>query len=282
MDETVFKCDFCDYHTHRKGNLERHFKTKKHQKNVYIYKENKCEKCGKKYKLKSSLTRHIRECEQDNGEKNIILKQPQIETTNNETDYKEMFLQLIEQNNKILETTIQVANEPKIINNNNINNQFNIMNYLNTTCKDAINFSEFIEQMKYNYSDILNLTHENWGENIKNTFVKQLSDMEQNMRPIHCCDKKRKKFFIKENNEWERDINNTKINDGLKKFHDIQCRKYLKWKMMNKEQLYNDDNLHYDSMTIHMNLCKPFSGDDDKSKNKVITYLTDLTIDKKK
>lgn len=279
INEPLFKCEFCNYQTNKKANIDRHFKTKKHQKNVENYKENECEKCGKKYKLKSGLTRHMKECEPEVGEKDIILLDKK--SNSEELDYKQMFLQLIEQNNKILETTVQVASEPKIIN-NNINNQFNIMNYLNTSCKDAVNFSEFIEQMKYNYSDILNLTHESWGENIKNTMVKQLFDMEQNMRPIHCCDKKRKKFFIKENNEWERDEGNVKIIDGLKKFHDIQCRKYLKWKMMNKEQLYNDDDLHYDSMTIHMNLCKPFSGDDDKSKNKVITYLSNLTIDKNK
>ena len=47
---------------------------------------------------------------------------------------------------------------PKIGNNNNTtnNNQFNLQVFLNEDCKDAINFSDFINQILVSFEDLEN------------------------------------------------------------------------------------------------------------------------------
>lgn len=265
-----FECVDCNYVTDRKLNYERHLNSSKHI-NKKVQNKIMCEECGKTYKYKSSLNRHLKNC----------IKTPKS-IMKEDIDFKEMFLQLVEQNNKILDTSVKIANEPKIITNTNtnINNQFNMLNYLNTECKDALNWSEFIQQVEYTYKNLPELVTEGWRENLKNTFILQLKNMEQTKRPIHCSDRKRKKFFIKENDVWERDENNDIILKGIRKFHNEQCRTYVKWKKANNDKIYDNDDLHYNAMTMNIELCSAFSGDE-KNKNKIIGFLSDLTIDKK-
>ena len=48
-------------------------------------------------------------------------------------------------------------------------------------------------------------------EGVTNILQKQLTDMEPTKRPIHCSDRKRLQFYVKEDNKWEKDDNNEKI-----------------------------------------------------------------------
>jgi len=270
-----YECKKCDYKSNKKSHYERHLQTKKHNDTNGILNDTKkgaflC-KCGKSYKFTSGLYRHKSKCDFKENETQLIKSE--------EPDYKQMFLQLMEQNQKILETTVQIAKEPKIINNNNNKNQFNILNYLNTECKDALNLTDFINQLKYTFNDLLQLPDEGWQENVTNTFVSQLKQLEENKRPIHCSDKKRKTFYIKDDDVWNKDNNQSKIQNGLKQFHDKQCNVYMNWKQQNKDELYKFDNLQDKSMFMNIELCKP-NINGEKMKNKIINQLSELTLTK--
>ena len=91
------------------------------------------------------------------------------------------------------------------------NNTFNVLQYLNTDCKDAMNLSDMINQLQISLQDLVYLGHNGFIKSVENTFVKKLKNMEQTKRPIHCTDKKRKKVFIKEENKWERDNQHKKL-----------------------------------------------------------------------
>lgn len=193
-------------------------------------------------------------------------------------DYKRLILKLMTQNQKILETTVEMAKKPQIIN----NTQFNIMNYLNTECKDAINFSDFIEQIKYSFDELMMLPQDGWEKNVTNTFVSQLQNLDVSKRPIHCSDKKRKTFYIKDDDEWKRDIERVALENGLRLFHNKQCNTYFNWKLKNKNKLDVSDNLYEVSMRMNIELCVPHKENGDKMKNRIINELTDLTIKQKK
>ena len=64
--------------------------------------------------------------------------------------------QLMKQNTELTNTIKEIV--PKIGNNNNnnntIHNQFNIQNFLNEDCKDAINFSDFINKIQVSFEDL--------------------------------------------------------------------------------------------------------------------------------
>ena len=50
---------------------------------------------------------------------------------------------------------------------------------------------------------------------VTNIFAKQLRDLKPTERPIHCSDKKRLKFYVKDNDQWKKDENNEKIDKTI-------------------------------------------------------------------
>jgi len=187
---------------------------------------------------------------------------------------KDKFYKLIDNNKELQETTLLIAQQPRTIN----NNQFNIMNYLNNECKDALNLTEFIDQINYTFNDLLQITDEGWVENVKNTFVKKLIDMEQTKRPIHCSDKKRKTFYVKDNDVWEKDKVYEKLTESINRFHNKQSQVYIKWKQINKKKVYSDDSLLNKSMFMNIELCKMSCENGEKLKQKIVNCMTELTL----
>ena len=62
-----------------------------------------------------------------------------------------------QQTQNLQKQLIEVVKDGKIINNNTTNNnnqKFNLNFFLNTTCKDAMNMSEFIENINIDLKDI--------------------------------------------------------------------------------------------------------------------------------
>ena len=45
----------------------------------------------------------------------------------------------------------------------------------------------------------------NYVEGISKIIVKNLSNLDETERPIHCTDKKRETFYIKDQDKWEKD-----------------------------------------------------------------------------
>ena len=76
---------------------------------------------------------------------------------------------LHEQHNKMFE----IAKEGKIINNNNNttnNNHFNLNVFLNETCKDAINLTDFIESLNVKLQDLEYTAKTSYVEGISKIF----------------------------------------------------------------------------------------------------------------
>jgi len=299
-------CKKCDYYANRKSDYKKHLQSKKH--NTYAAEKNTyaCF-CGKEYKQRQSLYNHKIKCiyvkNQDHNEKWIkmdkkwinldkfekcpflcecgkkykfhsgLSKHKKICQTNKildteKDDLKEMVMKLLEQNERF-------AKEPKIINNTTTNNtQFNVMNYLNTECKDAMNLTDFINSFEFSIKDLEMLNNKGYQEAMEHTFVKQLCDMDKTKRPIHCSDKKRKSFYIKEDDIWEKDTNNEKIIKGMKKLSFIHSNTLNKWK--NKNQDWNNNErkqVFYCNSIIEFTKC-----DKEKERNKVLSKLVNLSI----
>ena len=77
---------------------------------------------------------------------------------------------------------------PKI--GNTYNNRMSINIYLNEKCKNAMNLTDFVENVKVSLEDLLYTKNHGFVKGISNIFAKQLQDMEPTQRPIHCSDKK--------------------------------------------------------------------------------------------
>ena len=102
---------------------------------------------------------------------------------------------------------------PKI--GNTYNNAMSINIYLNEKCKDAMNLTDFVENVKVSLEDLLYTKNHGFVKGISNIFVKQLQDMEPTQRPIHCSDKKRLQFYVKDADKWEKDKSHEKIDKTI-------------------------------------------------------------------
>ena len=63
--------------------------------------------------------------------------------------------------------------------------------YLNEQCKHAMNLSDFVNNLTISLDDLLYTKQHGYMNGISNIFVKKLTDLNPNERPIHCSDKKR-------------------------------------------------------------------------------------------
>ena len=90
------------------------------------------------------------------------------------------------------------------VGNNTYNNKMSINVYLNEYCKDAMNLTDFVDKLKVSLEDLMYTKDHGYVKGISNIFVKQLQDMKPTERPIHCSDKKRLQFYVKNENKWEK------------------------------------------------------------------------------
>ena len=96
-------------------------------------------------------------------------------------------------------------------------NTFNLNVFLNETCKDAINMTEFIENLKVGLQDLEFVRENGIVKGISNVFVNELNALDIDKRPIHCTDAKRKTLYIKDDNKWDKEdkISNHKIDQSI-------------------------------------------------------------------
>ena len=235
-----YQCDLCHYFTSRKSNMNNHLNTAKHQKEINgtqkllngtqkllngtqneicLSKIYNCKNCNKKYNTHAGLWKHKQNCIKDI--ENTCSKIIETDPNNNElihslaTD-KDVIMMLIKENSelknmmiKMMETvTLNNINNNHSNNNNNTNSHnktFNLQFFLNETCKDAMNISEFIENIKIDVSDLENMGRVGYVEGMSSILIKNLNVLDVTRRPIHCTDKKREIMYIKDNNIWEKD-----------------------------------------------------------------------------
>jgi hypothetical protein len=259
-----YHCLKCDYYTSKKYNYHKHILTAKHQ-NCYFgnkmeingnesindYKSHKCFCCGNHYKTESGLWKHSKKsskCSQTNKKQlflEVIQKDDHIKEFLIEQN-KQLIDKLTEQNqslliqNKQLIEMVQTNSTNSITNSNvNSNNKFSINVFLNETCKDAINLSEFVDQITLTVSDLEETGKLGYAEGISRVFIKNLNEIDYTKRPIHCSDSKREILYIKDDNQWIKDNENKdKITNAIKQVTHKNIRQIPEWQKENPE--YSD------------------------------------------
>jgi hypothetical protein len=217
-----FYCNNCDYGTCRKSNYYEHILTAKHKKRsngnlcqsisskIQQTVKYSCQFCAKEYNDNSGLWKHKQKC-------NPIT----TTTNNNEPTDKEVIMMLIKENSELKNMMIKVIENGTNNNNNNTinshNKAFNLNVFLNETCKDAMNISDFIDSLKLHVSDLENVGKVGYIEGISNIIIKNLQALEVEKRPVHCADQKREVMYVKEDNIWEKeDETNKKLRKAIR------------------------------------------------------------------
>jgi len=274
-----FVCDNCDYKSSYKRDYFRHLLTKKHKNNVLTTNDNSlgpksnkhifsCKHCDKIYKDRAGLWRHNKKC---------ISKNP------DDISDKELIVMLIKQNAELLDVIKNGSGNTTISNNNNNNKTFNLQFFLNETCKDALNISDFVSSIKVSLEDLENTGRKGYVEGISNIILKNLKDLQQHERPIHCSDMKREVLYIKEKNEWTKETEDKPVlTNAIKVIANENIKKIKDWRDQNPECTdvnSKKNNLYLKIVSNSMNgLTKEES---DKNVNKIISNVAKETaIDK--
>lgn len=247
---TRYICKECDYTTSRKSSYDKHLLTKKHLQNTGLSAVQKlpkvaklyvCENCDNEFQTRGGLRKHKKKC---NKKDNTITP-----------EFAKEIMKLAGTTNNI---------------NKQINNNININVFLNEHCKDALNLSDFVDNIKVQLEDVLE-TH-NLGsieDGTTNIILNQLNDISMNERPIHCSDKKRKKFYIKENDIWKKE-DGKKIGAVVDKMQHKHCIALEEWEKLHPHYM---DVGHKDNNTWQRMINTLTSPVTDKKKEKVIKEI---------
>jgi hypothetical protein len=69
----------------------------------------------------------------------------------------------------------------------------------------AIILSDFINSIALNESNLEDIGNLGYVEGISKIILKEMNNIEQNKRPMHCTDLKRDVLYIKDENKWEKE-----------------------------------------------------------------------------
>jgi hypothetical protein len=304
----TFSCEMCNYNTSSLKDYNKHLATNKHinrtqLNNLELKNPNGefiCKKCNKCYKARNSLWYHEQKCNQIvNDNKNepsdkqlivMLLKQnseiikehselikENSELRKEQADIKELILEIVKNNSTATTSNINTNHSHNTTNSHN--KAFNLNFFLNETCKNAMNITDFVESIKLQLSDFMNMGEVGFVENISNIIVKNLNSLDETVRPIHCTDQKRETFYVKDEDKWEKEEDNNK---KLKKM--IRSIAYKNEKLIKKyKETYPDYNNseskrsdQYSKIMIEAMDCK------DASREKIIRNISKATTIEKK
>lgn len=254
-----YSCKNCNFNSSNKKDYNRHMLTPKHkmlteclQKNPNV---NICNLCGKNYKHKQSLSRHQKTCKAFQKANN----NNQIQDIDNNSGEITELLKSILQENKLLREKISTLelNNTTIANNNiNSNNKYTINMFLNEKCKDAMNIDEFVEKLKLTLDDLHYTKDNGYTKGISNIFIKSLTNMDLTKRPIHCTDQKRLQFYVKDEDKWDKDKDNTKIDNSICKVAQRHVQTIQDWVAANPDFAESDKKMDEYLKLLH-SITKP-------------------------
>jgi hypothetical protein len=308
-------CDFkCSKQSNYKKHTETPKHIKNSQNDINDIKKESIEEyicdCGKKYNYYSGLWRHKKICVKlknitlepniKNGasisgasisgasikdaSNNVILLliNENKELINDNKDFKNMIMELVKTNNDLQKQMVDVCQKIQpgntVINNTNTNSHnktFNLQVFLNEECKDAMNMSEFINSIEIKISDLVNIGKLGYVEGMSNIIIKQLNDTDINKRPVHCSDAKRETLYIKEENKWEKDTQETK--QMLTAVRGVNKKNYQilnTWKETHPKCMDSKSNQSNEYMKV---VSKVMDGDEENI-NKVIKKVSKQVI----
>jgi hypothetical protein len=304
LKSQVYTCEVCNVSTSHKNDYAKHCNTIKHKQSIGLLPMEiqevptkhhyQCLHCDRNFVTNSGLWRHKKNCKPKQNQDevvNILKNQNQafadIILKNNE-DLKNMVIEICKTtlmqttNNTNSHNTNTINNNNTNSNNtNNSNNSFNLNFFLNETCKDAINLSEFIRSIKCTFEDIERIGNMGYINGLADMIIRHLNDLGVERRPIHCTDAKRQTMYVKEDDKWDKeDHMMTRLVNLINDVQRLNLRKLAEWRDLHPSCLTSSSQYTsgYNKMShelmggdcININM----AGKDSKIINKIAKFVT--------
>ena len=289
-----YYCEACDFGCSKQCDWDRHSATRKHdfrtnrtnleQKNADETSKLKCSHCGRGYAARNSLWYHQRKCNAVKSDDPSVIEPNHISsdsiTPPIDVLSREILLQLLKNSQELVKITKENAETPHTVNNTITNNNtahFNVNFFLNEKCKDAINFTDFLNSITLNQADLQTVVKHGHIEGNTKIIAELLDKLGVHRRPIHCTDAKRETVYIRENNEWEREDSEL---PRIKRLANVVSHKVIqesnKWHEENpdfmKDSAKKEESLHI--------MTQVFGGAGDEEKKLVKHIIQQVEVDK--
>jgi hypothetical protein len=212
-------CKICNKEYRNRSGLWKHYRKIHFKEELDIYDRDI------KYDLVNKETNNIQEKEEKNI--NLLNNESSIVKNDKNEDIFDLIKYLMKENNDFknllfdqqnkmfglaMELTKNTNNfKNSIMNNNNNNNNnsnnktFNLQFFLNETCKNAMNITDFMDTINLQLNDLIDVGEMGYIKGISNIIIKKLNDLDITERPIHCTDKKREVLYVKDKGKWEKE-----------------------------------------------------------------------------
>ena len=276
-------CGKCDYITSNKYDYNKHLTTAKHLKDN---KDNKkiatrekpfsCIICNKLFAYNSGLSRHTKKFHTNEEGITIGISQKSENYQHNESteDVKvtqKMFHEMLEQNQYLQQQLMELSKQGRQTFNYTDNKKMTINIFLNEKCKDAMNLTDFMNNLQITLDDLMYTKNHGYAKGVSNIFLKHLGHLRPTERPIHCSDRKRLQFYVKDEDKWEKD-NNEKIDKTIHHVSQKQIRLIKEWESKHPNWAQNDEETG-----MYLKMIQEVMGgvkEEDVSKNKEIIKKT--------
>jgi hypothetical protein len=265
----MYGCSVCNIEFNTKQNYDRHLLTKKHITKV---------SSNSQKPTSQTNTEILVSIIQQNEElKTMLIEERKLLMEEIKKNQEELKKNQEQQN-----VLIEYCKEPKIMNqhNQNIqNNDFNLNVFLNVECKDALNITDFIQNLTIEVQDVENVGKLGFVEGITRIIMNGLKHMELTKRPIHCVDVKREVMYVKDENKWEKDKEHSKMKRAIHSVEHKNCQTLC------NEMKPPDFAVNESSTEKYMMIMQQVNGGGDREKNhdKIIRSISkQVTIDRKK
>ena len=289
--QPIYKCDVCVYETIAKYNYNRHLVSARHLKKSSpitpivrhsntVNSEYRCPACNYTAINNRGWNKHVRtvkhcqmmmDCAKAAMGSDTQVTNHPISTKSNVSENpnpqyinRDEIVNVIEE---YMETVPKSA--PPAPSVTTTNNKISINVFLNSVCKDAIPFTEFMNELQSGISiNELDYSVEHGLETgIQNMIENSVSRAGIDKRPFHCVDVKRKKFMIRDEEKWKHDVENKIMQWGIgnvKEFHYNTC---LQWAAMNPRHMTNNTAEH-DLFLNYIKTCSQRM--DEKAMNRIL------------
>jgi hypothetical protein len=164
---------------------------------------------------------------------------------------------------------------------NSHNKTFNLQFFLNETCKNAMNITDFVDSIKLQLSDLENVGKIGYVEGLSKIILKNLNALDVTERPVHCSDSKRETMYVKDEDKWEKeDENNQKVLQAIEDIANKNRKQVKEWKAKNPECASSKS--HKADVYSHI-MIEAVCSINEANNNKILKKIAkEVTIDKSK
>ena len=200
-----------------------------------------CIYCGKTYKLRTNVDKHMTLCEllQKSKKTGVI-----IEDDEEAPSLKKMYKMLLELGKKYntLEEKVDEINKFVVKKKKKIN----VLEWLNTNITPSIIFEKLHDHILINDEDIHYLLHNPFNDTLNGIFGRNIYNISENEYPIFAFVQKANIFYIYDKNngenvEWQ-ELTREKLIKFLNKVHMKLTKYFSDWKKKQMDEIKHNDS----------------------------------------